>query len=258
MNPRAWWVLAKGVVLEAVRRKDLWVVGILGALIVGAAGLLGLFGITGLEAFAKDLAVGVLGLFSTVMGVLSTARLMPEEIGRRTVYPLLARPISRLDLLVGKLLGGVLVSWTAFLVLCALTAAVLAAFRIPFEPLMLQYLLAKMLGLVLLCGVTLALSCWMTPQAAATMSLILAFGSPMVVRALVMAHETSGEGLRTLFRLLNALLPQYSLFDLGGRVANFGWPTVPSWVIAWLAGYALLYTSAMLGLAWVRFQRQAV
>ncbi|MFN3684422.1 MAG: ABC transporter permease [Fimbriimonadaceae bacterium] len=258
MNARAWWVLAKGVVLEALRRKDLWVVGILGALIVGAAGLLGLFGITGLEAFAKDLAVGVLGLFSTVMAVLSTARLMPKEIGRRTLYPLLARPISRLDLLLGKLFGAVLVSWAAFLLLCLLTGGVLLAFRIPFEALMLQYVVAKMMGLVLLCGVTLALSCWMTPQAAATLSLLLAFGSPMVVRALVLAHDSSGEAMRVLFRALNATLPQYSLFDLGGRVANFGWPMVPAWVMGWLAGYAAAYTAAMLVLAWVRFQRQAV
>ena len=52
MNPRAWVTLARGVLLESVRRKDLWVVAILGFLIMASAGALGFFGMRGLETFA--------------------------------------------------------------------------------------------------------------------------------------------------------------------------------------------------------------
>jgi ABC-type transport system involved in multi-copper enzyme maturation permease subunit len=120
------------VVLESVRRKDLWVVAILGFLIVSAAGALGFFGIEGLEIFAKDLAVTVLGMFSTIVAVLTSSRMLPDEIRQRTLYPLLARPISRFDLLIGKLLGSILVSWIAFLMLAGLTAAALVSFGVGF------------------------------------------------------------------------------------------------------------------------------
>jgi len=258
MKLRVWWVLARGVVLESIRRKDLWVVAILGFLIISAAGLLGLFGISGLEAFAKDLAFSVLGIFSTIVAVLTASRMLPEEIRQRTLYPLLARPISRLDLIVGKFLGAVLVTWLAFWILGALTALALAMFHIRFELLMLQYAVVKMMGLALICSISLALSAFMTPSAAATMGFIFAFGSTMIVRALVLAYHGSSPAMQVLFKFLNWLVPQYHLFDLGSRASNIGWPPVPAWVVGFLALYALTYGSAMVALSWARFRKQAV
>ncbi|MCB8932857.1 MAG: ABC transporter permease [Fimbriimonadaceae bacterium] len=258
MKGRVVWALAKGVVLESIRRKDLWVVAILGMLIVAAAGALGFFGLNGLEAFAKDLAVTVLGLFSSVAAVLVSSRMLPEEIRQRTLYPLLARPVTRLELLVGKLAGAVLVTWIGFFLLIALTTGVLALFGVTFGATFVQYALLKMVGLAVLCAVSLALSTWMTPQGAATLSLVLAFGTGLVSRGLVMAYEGAGPAVQPIFKLVNAILPQYALFDLGARVANDGWGLVPLWVVAALVGYALIYSAAALGLAWARFARQAL
>ena len=102
---RLWLSLARAVILESLRRKDLYVVGILGFLLMVSAGTLGFFGLQGLETFAKDLATTVLGLFSTIVAVLTGSRLMPDEIRNRTLYPLLARPMSRFDLIMGKFLA---------------------------------------------------------------------------------------------------------------------------------------------------------
>ncbi len=161
MKLRIWWALATGVILESIRRKDLWVVAILGFLIMMAASILGFFGIDGLQIFVKDLSVS------------------------------LARPISRFDLLMGKLIGAVVVSWIGFLVLTALTALALSTFHIGFEPIMAQYVLCKMLGLVVICAVSLALSAYMTPAAAATMSFVLVFGSSMIIRSMTMGFASA-------------------------------------------------------------------
>ncbi|MBL8049272.1 MAG: ABC transporter permease subunit [Chthonomonas sp.] len=255
---QVWKAIARGVVIETIRRKDLWVIAILGFIIMLSAGALGFFGFQGLQSFAKDLAVSVLGLFSTIIAITTTSRLMPEEIKNRTLYPLLARPIRRIDLLIGKLAGAIAVSWLSFLLLAVVTAVSLAIFRVTFEPIMLQYLLCKMFGLAVVCGVTFALSTLMTPAAAATMSFILAFGSSMIVRALVMANDANPGAGGFFFKALNGVLPQVNLFDLGSRVANDQWGMVPMWVVGALLAYAVLYTSAMLGVSWLKFRRQAV
>jgi len=255
---RVWKALARGVLLESLRRKDLWVVAILGFLIICAAGALGFFGINGLQAFVKDLGVTVLGLFSTIMAVLTSCRLLPEEIKQRTLYPLLSRPISRFDLLFGKWLGAVVVTWAAFLLLVALTAGALMTFNVRFEPIMLQYVVAKMMGLAVVCAVSLAMGTFMTPQAAATLSFILAFGSSMLIRGLIMAYDASNPYMAWIFKLINVSLPQYSLFDLGGRAANIGWSPVPPWVMAFLFTYMVVYCGAMLTLSWAKFRRQTI
>ncbi len=255
---RIWWALARSVALESLRRKDLWVIAILGFLIMASAGALGFFGFNGLQVFAKDLAATVLGILSTVATILTTSRLIPDEVKNRTLYPLLCRPISRFDLLFGKLLGAILVSWVAFLMLCGLMSIALLMFGVQFEPVMLQYVVAKMMGLVVVASVTLALSTFMTPSAGATMAFVLLFGSSMIIRALTMAYETSGPAMQMVFKVLHAILPQVGLFDFGGRASNIGWGTVPAWVMLVLGGYMVIYSGAMMFLSWLKFSRQAV
>ncbi len=256
MKARVYKALAKAVVLESIRRKDLWVVAILGFLILVSSGALGLFGIGGLEIFVKDLAVSVLGLFSTILAVLIATRMMPEEIKQRTLYPLLARPITRLDLIIGKTLGAIAVSWIAFLLLAALTGLALAGFHVTFEPIMAQYLLAKMMGLVVICGLGVAFSTLMTPSAASTMCFVIVFGSTMISRALVMAYESCSPLLQWVFKLIDWALPQVSLFDLGGRAVYMHWSPVPMWVMGALALYMAVYFAGATGLSWLKFRRQ--
>lgn len=253
-----WRALARGVVLESLRRKDLYVVAILGFLVMLSAGALGFFGLNGLEAFVKDLATTVLGMFSTIAAILVSSRLMPDEIKHRTLYPLLGRPISRFDLVMGKFIGAVTVTWIAFGILAVLTGVALTIFGVHFELVMAQYLLLKMIGLAVVCSVSIALSTIMTPSAAATMGFVLAFGSTLIVRALTMGYETAAPAMQVIFKIVNAALPQYGLFDVGSRAANTGWGPAPMWVVGALVLYAFAYCALMLSLAWAKFRKQAL
>jgi hypothetical protein len=156
--------------------------------------------------------------------------------------------------LVGKLVGAILVSWISFGMLLTVTAASLLVFGVRFDVLMLQYVLLKMVGLGLLAGVTLSLSTLMTPSAAATVSFLLAFGSSALTRALTMTSAENAS-LAPVSTALNWAVPQYGLFDLGGRVANAGWTPVPVWVVGALILYALIYLSAIVGISLTKFRR---
>lgn len=250
--------LARCVVLESLRRKDLWVVAILGFVIILASGALGFFGFDGLQIFAKDLGISVLGMFATIIAIMTSSRLLPEEIRNRTLYPLLSRPITRFELLLGKLAGAVAVSWISFLILAALTAIALTVFHVRFEWIMAQYLLLKMVGLVVICSMTIAFSAYLTPAAAATMSFIFAFGSPMLIRGLTMGFDPANPVAKTAFPIINGILPQIQLFDLSGRAVypNFG--LVPLAIVDFLFAYAICYSATMLTLGWLKFRKAAV
>lgn len=258
MKFSAYKPLARSVVLESIRRKDLWVVAILGFLIILSAGVLGFFGFDGLEIFAKDLAVTVLGLFSTIIAVLTSCRLIPDEIKNRTLYPLLARPITRFDLLVGKLIGAIFVTWASFLILCAMTAFALSLFHVDFTFVMAQYVFVKMLGLVVVCTVSMTLSIYLTPSAASTMSFILAFGTPMLARGLTMSAASVGTVGKLGFSVLNGMLPQVQLFDIGGRTVYPNWSAIPGWTVGFLILYCVVYSFGALASGWIKFRNQAV
>lgn len=53
----------------------------------------------------KDIALGAMSIFTSLLAVLATARLLPQDIDDRTAYTILAKPVSRFEYLIGKLLG---------------------------------------------------------------------------------------------------------------------------------------------------------
>ena len=55
----------------------------------------------------KDIALGSMSIFTSLLAVIATARLLPQDLEARTLYTILAKPVPRLEYLLGKL-GGVL------------------------------------------------------------------------------------------------------------------------------------------------------
>ncbi len=55
----------------------------------------------------KDVSLGAMSIFSSLLAILATARLLPRDLEDRTIYTILAKPVPRYEYLIGKL-GGVL------------------------------------------------------------------------------------------------------------------------------------------------------
>ncbi len=53
----------------------------------------------------KETCTGVMKLFAIVFAICATALLLPKDVEDRTLYTILAKPVPRLDYLVGKLAG---------------------------------------------------------------------------------------------------------------------------------------------------------
>ncbi|MBL9117397.1 MAG: ABC transporter permease subunit [Verrucomicrobiaceae bacterium] len=53
----------------------------------------------------KDVSFGALQAFAVVMAIASTALLLPKDVEDRTLYTILAKPVPRIDYLLGKYLG---------------------------------------------------------------------------------------------------------------------------------------------------------
>lgn len=248
--------LAVAGLLETIRRKDLYVVLILMALMVLGASVFRVFGVSGLEIFVKDVTFLAIGTLSTVLTVLIAARQLPDEIQRRTIYPLLARPITRGQLLLAKWLTAFVMASVSFVMLAGVAYGLLLLLGISLKPIFGQYLLLKLLGIGWLCALVIALSVYLTPAANITLSLILAFASGLFGRLLLMAHWEHGLGALWL-NLLYGILPHYDLFDMGQKVI-YDWLPVPWWVLGMMAVYALASGGLYLLLGWLRFRRQAL
>lgn len=73
----------------------------------------------------KDIALGAMSIFTSLLAVLATARLLPQDIEDRTAYTILAKPVSRFEYLAGKLLGVLLLLAISLAAMSALFFVVL-------------------------------------------------------------------------------------------------------------------------------------
>ena len=73
----------------------------------------------------KDVSLGAMSIFSSLLAIVATARLLPQDIEDRTVYAILAKPVPRFEYVIGKLLGVVFLLAVSIAVMAALFTALL-------------------------------------------------------------------------------------------------------------------------------------
>lgn len=250
-------VIARATLLESVRRKDPWVVWILAAFGLAAGSVLGSLGVRGIETFLRDIALTVVNFLSVALCIWLAARQIPEELSRRTLFPLLARPVRRFDVLAGKFLAVWLLSCGALLVLAGTAWFTLALFHAGIGPIFWQYLLLRMLSFGPIAALTMALSLLVSGPATVVLSGLLTLFGTVFARTLADAVQAAAGPLRATLETLYFVLPHLDLFDLSQRAA-YNYPPVPAWVLAALAGYAAAYVFVFLALGALRFRRMAV
>src|SRR5580692_8172962 len=93
------------VIIEMYRRKDFYVLLILTVVITALMGSVSFFHDDRIVRYLKEICLLLIWISSLVIAIGTMARQMPAERENRTIFPLLAKPISRSQLLLGKFLG---------------------------------------------------------------------------------------------------------------------------------------------------------
>ena len=101
---RAMRILVRGVLIELVRRKDIYVLLMLMGLWAIGVISVGMVGIenTATAAFLLNMGLMLVHLAAHTLTLLLAVRQIPDEIENRTLQPVLARPVDRSTFLLGK------------------------------------------------------------------------------------------------------------------------------------------------------------
>jgi ABC-type Na+ efflux pump permease subunit len=110
---------------ELVRLKVFYFLVIFALLVIGNSFFLARFSFEEEFQMLKDIALGAMSIFSSLIAILATATLLPKDVEDRTIYTILAKPVSRTEYLLGKLAGVFLLLALAVLLMGALFAVVL-------------------------------------------------------------------------------------------------------------------------------------
>lgn len=110
---------------DLARQKVFYFLLIFALLLIGSSIILARFTFQQEFQILKDVSLGAISIFTSLLAILATARLIPQDIDDRTIYTILAKPVPRFEYVLGKLLGILLLLGISMLAMTALFVAVL-------------------------------------------------------------------------------------------------------------------------------------
>ena len=241
--------------IELWRRNDMFALLVFAFALMVPLSMTSPFGASGASRYLDEAALLLIWAFSLFIALGTGSRLFPPEFESRTIYPLLAKPISRGALLFGKYLGAVAASWSSLLLFYALFAGFGIARGGGVTPELAQGLAFHMAFVALAVAVALAGSLVMTPSAniaVAAMALVSMF---FFGRRLPEYASAVPAPLSWLVWAVYAVGPHVEFFDMRQRLVH-GWGCVDVGVMLAVLAYAVAYSAACLAVARALLKRR--
>jgi ABC-type transport system involved in multi-copper enzyme maturation permease subunit len=248
---RRLYAVAANAYRESVRERVLYNL-VFFAILMTASGLaLGQLSIRQDDKIIKDLGLASMELFGYMIAIFIGVGLVSKEIERRSLYPLLAKPLDRSEFLLGKFAG---LSFTLLVNVGVMAGGLLLTLLLTggkpqwrlFEAIYPIYL-----GLVVVVSIALLFSTLTSSALAAveTVCIVIAGRFSEVIRN---ARSLAPAAPQWLLDGVYYVLPNLTTFDLKDRVV-YGDP-LGAGDLLWITVYAVSYVAILLGIATLSFR----
>jgi ABC-type transport system involved in multi-copper enzyme maturation permease subunit len=253
------FAIAQVVILELYRRKDFYVLFVLTVLITLLLGSMSFFNDSNIVRYLKEMCLLMIWVSALVIAITTTARQIPAERENRTIFPLLAKPVTRAHVITGKFLGCWLATGLALVLFYAFFIVVSGA-REHSWPLV-GYLQAlwlhwTMLGIVIAFTV-LGSIVFAAPSSNSTITFVLALAILLVGRHLNTVAAGLTEPASAIVSTVYFLIPHLEFFDLREWIVH-DWGVVAWGACGLSTVYGLVYMGFFLLAACLILRRKAL
>lgn len=97
--------IAANTTREAIRDKVLYSLVFFAFVVVGIASIFGAASIGNQMKFVKDFSLMAISLFGVVIAIVMGANMLHKELGKKTIFNILSKPVQRWEFILGKFLG---------------------------------------------------------------------------------------------------------------------------------------------------------
>lgn len=251
---RAIGIIALNTVRETLRDKILYNLLFFALSLIGGSVLLGELTIMEHHKIVTDMGLAAINGVGVVLGMFVGIGLVSKEIERRTIYTIMARPITRTQFILGKYAGLIITLIANMLVMLGVYVLTLWASEAPVSLALLQ---AVQLMVVEVLVVT-ALALFFSTFTSATLSAILTVGVFIIghlTTDLKGIAEKSKDGIvKDLMTGLYYMCPNLEVLNIKGQAAIGR--LVPMSYQLLTSAYGLLYAALLIAVACLIFERR--
>jgi ABC-type transport system involved in multi-copper enzyme maturation permease subunit len=253
-------LIAKSVVIEAIRRREIYAIVLVSLVLIGAVMALDFFQLEGLNKFYREVALKVMGIATALTVIVLSARQLPREFEQRTIYPLLAKPVSRLAFLSGKLIGVMLAATFCFALFMAVyvVGTLYMGGSVPWM-LFVQHIYLQTIMLVILAALGFWLSMTLNFDAAVTIGVLFYATASLVASFTSYLYDYMSAAGQWMLTAMVIVIPQLSLFDLTAKaVHGESWDPLALSTLLQLTVYGGVFALLYFSCAAVCFRRRAL
>ena len=259
--------VAVNVFRESVRDKVLYNLVVFAVLLMSASYLIGQLTAGQDVKIIKDLGLAAISIFGVLIAVFIGIGLVWKEVEKRSIYSLLAKPLSRSQFILGKfagLAGTLAVNVTVMTVAFYAVLAVMDRNALPevrqawpapaTDVAMLNAVVLIFIELLLVTSIALFFSTFSSPFLSATLTLGIWIIGQFSADIRNLGSAIGSEAAGVIGQALYYALPDFSAFDVKTQVV---WGEhIPLAYVGTSAAYGLAYTAFVLAAAVVVFSRR--
>ncbi len=225
---------------EAVRDRILYALLAFALAMIGSSTILVALSVGGEEKIVKDLGMTAISLMGVLIAVFIGVGLVSREIDRRTIYPVITRPVHRAEFILGKFcgLGLTLLVNVAFMAMGLLGLARVMEGK--WSPELVPAILLAFVELLVLTAAAIFFSTFTTPTLSTIFTLSLFVIGRLSGDLKQFAAQVGGSGLKMISTALTYTLPNLARFNIT-EASVYGLPLGSGYV-----PLALLYGGAYL------------
>jgi Cu-processing system permease protein len=251
---KAVLVIAFNTFRENLRDKILYNLLIFAALLMGASILLGALTIAEQEKIIADMGLASINVIGVIIAIFVGIGLVSKEIERRTIYTILAKPISRLQFILGKYLGLVITLAVNLVIMFAVFVFTLWMTQLPITMVLVQAVALMMMEFLIVTATALFFSTFSTPTLSAALTLGLYLIGHLTSDLKALAEKSSSEVTKGVMTALYYLFPNLELLNIKGQAVS-GVSLAWSYQLSAML-YGLFYAGLLLAGAATIFQKR--
>jgi len=201
-----------------------------------------------------DMGLAAINLIGVIIAMFVGISLVNKEIERRTIYTIMARPISRTLFIMGKYFGLALTLSVNMAVMLAVFLLTLWLYHVPIERSLFQAVQLMFVEILLVTAIALFFSTFTSSTLSAIFTLGLYVIGHLTADLRTMVANSEGGVGKIVVTLLYYLCPNLEMLNIKGQAAA-GVAAAPDYML--LASlYGLLYAGVLVTGACLVFQRR--
>ena len=257
MNAVRTFVMAKNVFQEVIRDRILYIIGFYAIILAVANRAIFEFAATTQDKIFLDVGLAVMNVIGLIVAVFIGTGLVNKEIEKRTIFMLIAKPISRSEFITSKYLGlsgvlGVLLASMTFIYLVFLQ---LGKMSYPLPSILLA-ILFLFLQLTLITAVAVTLGVFTSSLIATALTFAVYLMGYITKDLVALGRLSENPAVERITQGLYLILPDLSRLDLKND-AVYGLQAIPdTMTLLSNAGYGLLYSFMLLAIAILIFLKK--